>query len=722
MKKLLIIVTVFLIPHIAMCQINYRGQGSILSIAIDSKGDKWIGYSGGLAKFNGTTWDILTDHINGYNVKAIAIDKNKNVWIGKNNGVVKFDGINWVDYSDKLENSQVNDIVVDQNSNIWFATEYGVYKFNDSSWERYLQGNGLISNQVVSVAVDNDNNLWFGTGSGISKFDGIANWKTYDTKYPPTGNLFFSNGALLAAFPNSIKKYNPITNIFEDYIYNYIDNQAGNFNCIAKGLDGNIYVASQCGGLLKFTSNNTNSQYRKFINDCTGSYTSCIAIDVDGIIWFGSSNGVLVSLKNEIITEYKPNNLGLLEDMTFCVAIDKNNIKWFGTRLGISSFDGSKWLNYSIPIPTYIGWVTSIVIDKNNHIWFDDADNGIGYYDGASLKRYTTSDGLLNNKITCLAIDSSNSLWVGHENGASKFNANSWTTYSTSSGLVGTKINDIDIDPNGNVIFSTSGGVSIYDGNKFLNYTNYNTNSSLWATEVYHTFVEASNKYLFVGNSSYISEYSNGVWNPSQNDIFSQRYSSLYGGDYNGNQDMSSIIVTPDKNIWKGYKGNKTYGGLFNMYDKGSTSRDLNMYQTNSYNGETLNYIAISDFKLDHKNDMWITTGNSSTQKANGVYMLLNKSSDQTTDIQDPLYSNTINVVTVYPNPAKDILTIVVNKPSSTYSIKFFDTQGSEVYSQLINTSLLQINLNNLTTKGLYLIKVLDNTNNVLETKKLILE
>lgn len=82
----------------------------------------------------------------------------------------------------------------------------------------------------------------------------------------------------------------------------------------------------------------------------------------------------------------------------------------------------------------------------------------------------------------------------------------------------------------------------------------------------------------------------------------------------------------------------------------------------------------------------------------------------------------TFGEVKIYPNPANSVLNVSISKPSSSYTIKFYDPQGNEVYVNTMNTSSLQVDLTNFTVKGLYFIKILDNASQILETKKLILE
>jgi hypothetical protein len=78
-------------------------------------------------------------------------------------------------------------------------------------------------------------------------------------------------------------------------------------------------------------------------------------------------------------------------------------------------------------------------------------------------------------------------------------------------------------------------------------------------------------------------------------------------------------------------------------------------------------------------------------------------------------------LVKVYPNPTKDVINIVASNPSSNYSIQIVNNLGTVVYTGSLSNASTKVNLNTL-GKGMYYIKILDISNNVLDTRKLVLE
>lgn len=90
-------------------------------------------------------------------------------------------------------------------------------------------------------------------------------------------------------------------------------------------------------------------------------------------------------------------------------------------------------------------------------------------------RNFTTSDGLPNNAVRALFLDSKNILWIGTENGVSRMENGIFTTIDESNGLGHNSCWDITEDSDGNMWFASyGGGVSKFDGKKFTVFTTQN--------------------------------------------------------------------------------------------------------------------------------------------------------------------------------------------------------------------------------------------------------
>lgn len=85
---------------------------------------------------------------------------------------------------------------------------------------------------------------------------------------------------------------------------------------------------------------------------------------------------------------------------------------------------------------------------------------------------------------------------------------------------------------------------------------------------------------------------------------------------------------------------------------------------------------------------------------------------------------NNINLIKVYPNPANDKLMISIGNYASMlgYTVKITNALGQIVFLSAINQQQYTINLTSWTGNGLYFLTITDPSNNIVETKKIILQ
>jgi hypothetical protein len=82
------------------------------------------------------------------------------------------------------------------------------------------------------------------------------------------------------------------------------------------------------------------------------------------------------------------------------------------------------------------------------------------------------------------------------------------------------------------------------------------------------------------------------------------------------------------------------------------------------------------------------------------------------------------NTITIFPNPAKDHITIDCGTLSnvSGYSIKITNTLGQEVFNQPMNQQQYYVPLNSWTGQGMYFVNVIDAQGHTIDVKKIILQ
>lgn len=134
--------------------------------------------------------------------------------------------------------------------------------------------------------------------------------------------------------------------------------------------------------------------------------------------------------------------------------------------------------DYSLMLETGDLMINDFVFDYNNHLWIWGT-NGIGYWDGSSLKVYNQSNSILPTNIAHgIAVDANNTIWIPLDyagKGILKIDNGNWGIIPISSipGVNGGYLADPVADNDGNIWFNTAALAT----SKIIKY-----NSSTWIT------------------------------------------------------------------------------------------------------------------------------------------------------------------------------------------------------------------------------------------------
>jgi hypothetical protein len=196
---------------------------------------------------------------------------------------------------------------------------------------------------------------------------------------------------------------------------------------------------------------------------------------------------------------------------------------------------------YAMPTgytPSQLQWKSALVIDNAGNKWVGFQNIGLGKFDGTTWTMYDVSNSLLpSNKVQALAVDASNNIWIGTDNGLAKFDGTNWTVFTAgNSGIAGNNIRSL-ATLNGTWI-GTTNGFSKYNGSVF---TNYSVSNSGLAGDTVQCFSFEPNGSVWIGTSNGLSKFSNNTWS-----TFSSYNSGLISND------ILSLYYQPGGNTWIG--------------------------------------------------------------------------------------------------------------------------------------------------------------------------
>ena len=317
MKKIAIFAVTICMSMISVAQVwnVYNTQNSdingntVLALATDRKGAKWIGTSEGLNKFSGNNWTdyaMFNKKLKGQFVNCLTIDKKGILWVGTDDhGVIEFDGTHWKEHETetrRLKMKFIRTIVIDENDVKWIGvTLGGLVRYDNKKWDLMSTKNSsLVSDFILCITIDDEGNKWIGTNEGVSVLDKNGYWKSYK---PTNSQLPDKIVPGIAIDKNGVKWMATLNGL-----------------CSFDGENWEVYNTSNS----RIPSNQVNS----------------LAFDKNGVLWLTTDKGV-TAFDGKFWVTYTTKNSPLPSNVIQNITIDDQNNKWFGTDFyGITCFSG----------------------------------------------------------------------------------------------------------------------------------------------------------------------------------------------------------------------------------------------------------------------------------------------------------------------------------------------------------------------------------------------
>ncbi|MBP7809660.1 MAG: SpoIIE family protein phosphatase [Bacteroidia bacterium] len=467
-------------------------QSDIYDIKQDSRGYLWLASGGGVSVFNGIKFKHFTkkDGLSGNVVRCLFEDSEGRMWFGTNEGVCFYNGLKFFNLNNKnFKGASALCFAEDKNKNIYIGTDDGglnIIKFNEDSIEvkNLNESNGLSNNPIFDIAIDSNKNIWLATyGGGLNILNN--NSGNYSCK------IIKGFGKLNSDLLFSVEIYND-----------------------------DIYLGTQDAGLIIFSIKNLlNENYNspKIYNTKNGLNSNDvwdILITKDKKVWLASlENGVSRLEKNGsdfINTGFTKNN-GLSDNQVLSLYEDKQENVWIGTNgNGLNLLLGEYFSHYSKADGLPSNKIQSIQQDSAKNYWLGSTDGGLTQLtftnNTLASKNFVDEKGL-TNFISCVALGNKNNknIWFGTiGNGIVRFKDSKFTNYTENDGLVNNRIYSIYVDTKGIVWAGTSDGISRYDGVKFLSTS---TEKLMMQNEGVKTIVEDNKNTIWFGTSGGVVRY-----------------------------------------------------------------------------------------------------------------------------------------------------------------------------------------------------------------------
>lgn len=183
------------------------------------------------------------------------------------------------------------------------------------------------------------------------------------------------------------------------------------------------------------------------------------------------------AVAQEAKSDYKVTETFNVGEMVYVRALTldkKANAMWVGTSSGVHEID----LATHKPRNTFTRndglaneYVFAVGVDSQGYKWFGTNAGGASRYDNGKWKTYFPMHGLADYWIYAFANDKNGDLWIGTWAGANHFNVRTGEFKTYVKELVNEWVYGLDVDAKGRVWFATEGGVSMFDGKTWKSWT-----------------------------------------------------------------------------------------------------------------------------------------------------------------------------------------------------------------------------------------------------------
>lgn len=397
-------------------------SGSINDLSVGPDSSVWFGYSTGLVHYKEMNWSSYGSQaptgIPFRSVDYIHVGPDKRVWIASvDGGVCPFDPVTLFCSTvyPAFHDAPITSLTVDQSGVAYAGTDGAGVRVLDADKVSILQyqQNGLLSNDVMDIAEDPSGKLWVATDHGVN----IVN---IDQQDGPWTALLPGSGRL--AFPQVLGLLPVRDGIWFSYDQ---ESQASFYNG---------------GSWLHLDA----------LKGMAGEVMD-MAVDQRGYIWFATNQGIKV-WDGTLVRSYVP-PLDIPGNVFRALLADENGM-WIGTDRGLLRYERFQW---SVKLPDIA--INTIVPDQKGGLLLG-TDQGLVHFDGSQSFFWIINFGsevLANARITSIAWDRSQQLWVGTESyGLFRYGSGRWERFNTTNGLPTNHVRKVFTDHLGEVWIATT--------------------------------------------------------------------------------------------------------------------------------------------------------------------------------------------------------------------------------------------------------------------------
>lgn len=358
------------------------------TIFIDTDGSLWVGTASGVAHLNGTEW-VNYDREDGLDSEVVqAIERvGEYLVVGTSysgipgGGLNFYDGRSWTpapdfpsanseEQPDQLANF-VNVILPGENGRFAVGTTNGLGVYDGSTWTRYSTADGLPSNNIFTLVMGDDNALIIGTETLAATLrDGQIETAPQGPQYGVYGIVADENGRYWFAGSAGIWEYDPNNGNWERHSQD--DGQLSAYN---------IFRAVQ---------------------------------DEEGVLYFGSDNGLIRYTNNQFTTWQVP-NVPFASSFDFILPLPDGKLQFVEeSATNVSQFDPATqtWSSFAPPCSCFL-----FAFDQQGNMWGNEWMNGVWVVSPDGVATNYNQGFPPESHVWSIAFTTDGTPWIGTDKG-----------------------------------------------------------------------------------------------------------------------------------------------------------------------------------------------------------------------------------------------------------------------------------------------------------------
>ncbi|MFW6198319.1 MAG: ligand-binding sensor domain-containing protein, partial [Acidobacteriota bacterium] len=298
----------------------------VLSLFQDSRGYLWMGTTGGVARYNGEEFRVLTraDGMTGNTVVAIGEAPSGEILLGSQEGGL--DAWDGSAVSRVLPESLEVDTVLAvrrDGDRTWVGTESGLLRVG-ADVSRYGPDQGLPDARVHAILVDRRDRIWVGTGAGLARWD--------EGRFRPMGGGLPPRTAVRALVDDS---------------------------------GGQLWVGTDAG-LYRETATGFQRVRTPLGRAGVEPAVTAAAAHGSGRLWFGTDRGAL-QVSGSTVSVLDVGN-GLADGHVNAVLVDREGNVWFGTDRGVAKLVPGPFSHFTVADGLPDDFVSAVAA-AGDHVW-----------------------------------------------------------------------------------------------------------------------------------------------------------------------------------------------------------------------------------------------------------------------------------------------------------------------------------------------------------------